>query len=218
MRRALPARLALVLAGAALLGSAAAADLRLVGVFTGKALVSVDGAAPRTLAVGQKTPEGVTLVGVDGQQAVFEVNGARRTLTIGQGFSAGQPTHGGNARTVLTADEQGHFWAEGSVNGGATMRFLVDTGATLIALPAADARRIGLDYFNAPRGAVQTANGTAIAHFVKLDRVKIGDITLTNVDAVVQEGGLSTPLLGMSFLNRTDMQRAGVMMTLVRRF
>jgi aspartyl protease family protein len=158
----------------------------------------------------------VTLVSVDGQQAVFEVNGARRTLTVGQGFAAGAPVNG-NARTVLVADPQGHYWADGSVNGGA-MRFLVDTGATLIALPAADARRIGLDYLNAPRGAVQTANGTAVAHFVKLDRVKIGDITLTNVDAVVQEGGLSTPLLGMSFLNRTDMRRDGVMMTLVRRF
>ena len=192
------------------------ADLRVVGVFTGKALVSIDGAAPRTLSIGQRTAEGVRLLAVDGQQATFDVSGTRRTLAVGQGYSSGIAENGG-ARTVLTADTQGHFWATGTVNGGA-MRFLVDTGATLIALPAADARRIGLNFLNAPRAGVKTANGVAAAYVVKLDAVKIGDITLTNVDAVVLETGLETPLLGMSFLDRTAMRREGAMMTLVRRF
>lgn len=216
VHRAAAVRLAVAFGACALVFDAGAADVRVVGVFTGKAVVSIDGAAPRTLSVGQKTSDGVTLIGVDGQQAQFDVNGARRTLTVGQGFSAGPPVASG-ARTVLTADSRGHFWADGAVNGGA-MRFMVDTGATVVALPAADARRIGLNYFNAPRTAVSTANGMTVAHLVKLDTVKIGDITLTNVDAVVQENGLATPLLGMSFLNRTDMRRDGPTMTLVRRF
>ena len=98
------------------------------------------------------------------------------------------------------------------------MRFLVDTGATLIALPADDARRIGLSYLNAPRGTVQTANGSTTVYRVKLDTVTLGDITMNNVDAVIQEGGLTVALLGMSFLNRTEMRRDGEQMLLVKRF
>jgi aspartyl protease family protein len=193
-----------------------ATDVRVVGVFPGKAVVSVDGGAPRTLSVGAKTPEGVRLLAVDGQSATFDVAGARRTLAIGQGFSSG-PTGSGGSRTVLQADGRGHFWAGGTVNGG-QVRFLVDTGATLIALPADDARRIGISYVNAPRGVVQTANGATTVYRVKLDTVTVGDITMNNVDAVIQEGGLTVALLGMSFLNRTEMRRDGEQMVLVKRF
>jgi aspartyl protease family protein len=207
----LAAGVAIVLAGAA-----NAADLRVVGVFPGKAVVSIDGAAPRTLSVGHKTAEGVTLLSVDGQNATFDVSGAKRTLAVGQGFSSG-PTGSGGSKIVLQADGRGHFWANGTVNGG-QMRFLVDTGATLIALPADDARRIGLSYLNAPRGIVQTANGSTTVYRVKLDTVTVGDITMNNVDAVIQEGGLTVALLGMSFLNRTEMRRDGEQMMLVKRF
>jgi aspartyl protease family protein len=199
-----------------LAGTANAVDLRVVGVFPGKAVVSIDGAAPRTLSVGNKTAEGVTLLSVNGQSATFDTGGARRTLSIGQGFSSG-PSGSGGSKTVLQADGRGHFWANGTINGG-QMRFLVDTGATLIALPADDARRIGISYLNAPRGVVQTANGATTVYRVKLDTVTVGDITMNNIDAVIQEGGLTVALLGMSFLNRTEMRRDGEQMVLVKRF
>ncbi len=209
-------KLILAAALAAFAGGAGAADVRVVGVFPGKAVVSIDGGAPRTLSVGQKTAEGVTLLSVEGQSATFDVGGARRTLAIGQGFSAG-PSGPGGAKTVLQSDGKGHFWTNGTVNGG-QVRFLVDTGATLIALPAADARRIGLSYLDAPKGMVQTANGPTTAYRVKLDVVQVGDITMNNVDAVVQEGGLTVALLGMSFLNRTDVRLEGEQMVLIKRF
>jgi aspartyl protease family protein len=102
---------------------------------------------------------------------------------------------------------------------GAAARFLVDTGATLIALPAADAKRMGVSYLNAPRGVVNTANGSAVAYKVKLDTVRVGDITINNVDAmVIDGGGLHIALLGMSFLNRTEMTRDGETMVLTKRF
>jgi aspartyl protease family protein len=94
----------------------------------------------------------------------------------------------------------------------------VDTGATLIALPAADAKRMGVSYLNAPRGVVNTANGSAVAYKVKLDTVRVGNITINNLDAVVIEGGLTIALLGMSFLNRTEMSHEGETMVLVKRF
>jgi aspartyl protease family protein len=95
---------------------------------------------------------------------------------------------------------------------------MVDTGATAIALPAADAKRLGVNYLKGERGFVQTANGTAPAYRVRLDTVRLGDITLNNVEGVVLEGGLTMPLLGMSFLNRTEMRRDGDTMVLTRRF
>ncbi|HVL76806.1 MAG TPA: retropepsin-like aspartic protease, partial [Noviherbaspirillum sp.] len=99
-----------------------------------------------------------------------------------------------------------------------SVQMLLDTGATLIALPAADARRLGIDYRNGAIRYLNTANGVVPAYLVRLDRVKVGDIELHGVDAVVQEQGLPIILLGMSFLNRTEMRREGTQMVLTRRF
>jgi aspartyl protease family protein len=157
----------------------------------------------------------VRLVAVEGDGATFEIDGKRRTLKIGQPYATKTPSAA--ASVTLSADATGHFSADGSVNG-ARMRFLVDTGATLVALPAAEARRAGVLYLHAPRGTVSTAGGPATAYKVKLDTVSVGGVTLTNVDAVVLDQGLTVPLLGMSFLSRMDMQRVGQTMVLKKRF
>jgi aspartyl protease family protein len=137
---------------------------------------------------------------------------------MNQAYVAARAAAGGGSGSVtLKADARGHFVADGQVNGG-TVRFLVDTGATTIALPAADAKRLGIDYLKGERGMVQTANGTAPAYRVKLDTVRLGDITINGVEGVVLEGGLQTALLGMSFLNRTEMKRDGETMVLTKRF
>ena len=110
------------------------------------------------------------------------------------------------------------FVAEGSVNG-ARMRFLVDTGATLVTLPAVDARRLGIDYRSGQQVVSQTANGRVIVYRVRLDSVALGTMTLNAVDAVVHESaGLEIALLGMSFLNRTEMRREGANLTLTKRY
>jgi len=209
------AALALALA---VVAPAAATDVTVVGLATARASVSVNGGSPRWLAVGQRSPEGVLLVSIDRDQATFEIDGRRRALRMNQAYvSAGAAGGGGSGSVTLKADAQGHFIANAQVNGGA-VRFMVDTGATLIALPAADARRLGIDYLRGERGAVRTANGTAAAYKVKLDTVRIGDITMNGIDAVVLEGDLARPLLGMSFLSRTEMKREGETMVLTKRF
>lgn len=205
----------IALLGVLLYQGALAADVRVVGLFGAKAVVSIDGGAPRTIGVGDRPAAGVRLLAVEGEGAVFEIDGQRRVLKIGQPYVA----KGGSsaASVTLNADSTGHFVASGTVNG-ASMRFLVDTGATLIALPAADARRAGVVYANAPQGVVSTAGGPAVAYKVKLTEVSIGGVTLNNVDAVVLDKGLTMPLLGMSFLSRMDMQRVGQTMVLKKRF
>jgi len=199
----------------ALAGPAAATDVNVVGLFGNKAVVSIDGGAPRTMSVGQRSPEGIALVAVDRETATFEIDGKRRALKMGQAYASPATARGGSI--TLKADERGHFLTDGQVNGG-TVRFLVDTGATMIALPAAEARRIGVNYLSGAREMVQTAGGPTAVYRVKLDTVRVGDITLNAVDAVVIESGLHVALLGMTFLNRTDIKRDGETMVLIKRF
>jgi aspartyl protease family protein len=200
---------------ALLVPPAFAADVTLVGLIGAKAIVAIDGGPPRTLAPGQKTAEGVMLVGTEKDAANFEIDGKKRTLRMGQAYSAAPAAR---QSVTLSADPGGHFIAMGTINGG-SVRFLVDTGATLIALSAADARRLGIDYRKGQRGQVQTANGAVAAYRVTLDSVRVGGIEVGNVDAAVSENsGMNVTLLGMSFLNRMEMKREGQSMTLTKRY
>jgi aspartyl protease family protein len=199
-------------------GPTAAAEVALVGIIGDTAAVlAVGGGEPKTVKVGQKW-RGVTVLAVERERAVVEVDGAKRTLALGQHYRSGGSTAGSGRQSVtLSADTRGHFVSDGAVNG-LQVRFLVDTGASVIALPAADAARMGIDYRKGERGLVQTAGGTTPVYRVILDHVKLGAIELTAIEAVVIEQGLEIALLGMSFLNRVEMKRDGHSMTLTRRF
>ena len=194
-----------------------ATEVTLVGLIGAKAIVVIDGGPPRTLAPGQKTAEGVVLTATEKDSASFEINGQKRTLPMGRAYSSA-PREGSRQNITLAADARGHFVTMGSINGG-SVRFLVDTGATFVSLSASEARRLGINYLQGPRGQMQTANGLATAYRVKLDTVRVGDIEINNVDAVVSEAdAMGVSLLGMSFLNRMEMKRDGQSMTLTRRF
>jgi aspartyl protease family protein len=186
-----------------------------MGLFKDKAIVSIDGGKPRTLSAGQ-TIQGVRLLAADSNSASFDVDGKRRTLGMGQSF-AGGVTAAERPSVSLTADARGHFSAAGSLNGYA-VSFLVDTGASAIAISAAQAKRIGLDYKSGQAVGVGTAAGVVPAWRVKFNTVKVGSITLNQVDGMVVESGLNVPLLGMSFLNRMEMKRDGQTMTLIQRY
>jgi aspartyl protease family protein len=195
---------------------AAAADVALIGTFESKAaILSLDAGAPKTLRVGQ-TFGGVTLIAVAKDRATIEVDGKRRELVRGQTYSSG-PAGSGARGVTLSAGAGGHFVADGQINGGA-VRFMVDTGASTIAIPASDAIRLRIDYKKGRRGTTQTAAGPAEVFLVRLDSVRVGDIEVQNVEAVVIERGLDIALLGNSFLNRMEMRRDGATMTLIRRF
>jgi aspartyl protease family protein len=195
--------------------AALAVDVGLAGVMGGKAMLMIDGGEPQAIRVGESLG-GVKLISVQGDRAVVEVGGKARPLRVGQ-HAIGVPSADGSGRIVLNADGQGHFYATGTVNG-VSVRFLVDTGATMISLGAADARRMGLDPARGVRAMTNTANGQAMVTKVQLDTVRIGDITLNNVDALIHQTDLPMALLGMSFLNRMDMQRDGSTLTLKKRY
>lgn len=197
-----------------------ATQVSLVGLFPGKAVVSIDGGAPRTLAVGQRTAEGVTVIAVGAAEATLEVGGQRRALRVGESLAgnarniapAPAATQGAQNATevVLSADTTGHFLAVGAINDRA-VRFLVDSGASMVYLPAEVADRIGLTWRNGPTFTVNTAGGPRTAHRATLKSVRVGTITLTDIDAAVGEGAgtKDVVLLGMSFLSQLSMAREG---------
>ena len=192
-----------------------AASVSVVGLFKDKAIVTIDGGKPRTLSAGQ-TVQGVRLISADSDSASFEVDGKKRVLSMGQSFAGGASTSDRQS-VSLTADARGHFAAAGSLNGY-PVSFMVDTGATSIAISAAEARRMGLDYRAGRAYGVSTAAGVVPAWRVTFNTVRVGGITLNQVEGMVLETGLNVPLLGMSFLNRMEMRRDGQTMTLTQRY
>lgn len=194
-----------------------AVEVNVVGLFSDKALVEIDHGKPRVLSVGQSTPQGVKLLSVGAGDAVLEVEGKRRTVQLGQSISGSYATRG-KPMVSLVADGRGHFLTNGAING-ATTQFLVDTGATSVAMSTAEARRLGISYLNGQQGYSSTANGAVRTYRVMLGSVRVGDITLNQVEGVVLDTpGLSVSLLGMSFLSRVEMKRDGSTMTLTKQY
>ena len=195
-------------------GHSLATDVVLTGLFPNRALVQINGGAPRMLSIGQPPVDGVSLVSVGKSGAVLQIDGQRRELAMGMGNTG----TGGDSRAsvTLSADGRGHFITEGLING-APVRFVVDTGATLVSLSQSEARRLGIDASGGQQINLATANGSVSARRLTLQSVRVGSINVSNVEAVVVDNLNMPALLGMSFLNRMDMRREGQIMTLTLR-
>jgi len=190
--------------------------LTLQALFKDKAIVLVDGAR-RVLKVGDTSPEGVKLVETDtkAETATVAIDGKTQVLRLGMVVAA---SVGGKGLVTLYAGGGAHFFADGYINDAA-VKFLVDTGATIIAINSQVAARAGIDYKRTGKQEiVSTASGMARSYAVKIAKVQVGEITLHNVDASVIEGKFpQQPLLGMSFLGQLDMKREGDKLELKQR-
>lgn len=120
----------------------------------------------------------------------------------------------GHAQVMLERDRSGHFLAQGEINGHPVL-FLVDTGATDVAISEKAAREMGLEF--GPRTTVMTAAGPARAWRTRLDRVSLGTVALDNVRATITPGLGNEVLLGMSFLKYFHMRQDGNQMVLESR-
>jgi aspartyl protease family protein len=209
-------RIATIALGLLVSTGATALDVNVVGLFPNKAVVQIEGRALQTLSVGQKTRDGIILLSVERDGATFDIQGRRVALALGHARTRPSPTAADSA--MVPVDGRGHFVADGEVNG-MPVRFAVDTGATFITLSASEASRLRVDYRNGQKAVMETANGDVFVYRVKLDTVRVGDIAVHNVDAVITEGNsLPVALLGMNFLNRMDIRREGAIMTLTKRY
>lgn len=182
-------------------------------LFTSKAMVSIDGQR-RVLSVGKPSPEGVVLISANSDGAVLEVNGKQSKYPLGSEVGTSFSPLTETVEQVFP-DTMGMYTTVGSING-MPVNFLVDTGATVVAMNEQQARRLGIDFrLRGKLTQVATASDIKRAYQVTLNTVKLGQITLRNVDAVVMEGPQpDTTLLGMSFLGRLKMENNGKAMVL----
>lgn len=181
-----------------------------------QAMLVIDGQT-HVLPVG-RTVQGVRVLGVGGNTADVEVAGKRSRLEVGA--RPVQLAHisgsAGGQMIVLPAGDGGHFFAQGSVNGK-VVPFMVDTGATSVALSLSQAQAIGLDLKNARMGIGSTANGNVAVQVLTLASVRIGDVTVHNVEAVILPMAMPYALLGNSFLSRFQMLRENDVLKLTKR-
>ncbi|MEH0164544.1 TIGR02281 family clan AA aspartic protease [Paucibacter sp. JuS9] len=218
MRSSLP-RLILLLGALLGLQASAMAGVSFNGSLGSKAaLLLIDGEA-RTVQLGQVV-DGVKLIAIQDDRATVEIDGRRQVLVLGA--SPGRLNNAGPdsalpKQIILTSGAGGHFTPLGSINNHA-VQFLVDTGATSVSITQAEAERIGLRYRSGRRVLTQTANGVVPAHLTVLDSIRVGDVLVRNVEAIVIPGEMSHVLLGNSFLTRFLMKRENDVMTLELRY
>jgi aspartyl protease family protein len=194
-----------------------AADVRVAGLFGGKAVLIIDG-TQRLLKPGQTSPEGVKLISANSEEAVLLIAGQQLVARMDSRVSARKRSPEVNEVQVWR-DSTGMYTTVGSING-LPVSFLVDTGATVVAMNAQQARRLGIDFrVTGQPSRVTTASGVVNAWAVMLDTVKVGDLLLRNVQAVVLEGAHpETALLGMSYLGRLEIDNDGRLMTLRKKY
>lgn len=194
-----------------------ATDIEVAGLFNGKAMVSINGSPAKVMAAGQ-TLQNVKLVSATSSAAMFEVDGKKQTLGMGQSISTAAGNNGSKPTVKLTADGGGHFNTGGSINGR-PIHFLVDTGATTVAISTRTAQAMGIDLRKASLGASTTAAGVVRSYRVTFDNIKVGDISLNFVEGTVLDGMQDdAALLGNSFLSRLDMKREGTVLTLTKNY
>ena len=193
----------------------AADSLNVVGFFPGKVVVSIDG-NHYVIKQGQKK-QGVRYLQRNGDMAELEVDGVKASYKLGTHVSLSfkKPVV---KRKVIYSDGRGMFRTQGSINGQ-SISFLVDTGATSVAMSSHQAKKLNIQYrLDGRETTARTASGIAKAYLVKLNSVKVGEISQTNVPGIVIVGAYpSQVLLGMSFLNRVKVEKVGATMMLESR-
>lgn len=196
---------------------AGALDITVLGLFSDRAILKVND-KQHIVKVGQQTPEGIKLISADSENAVLEINGKQSTHALGSHISSRfKNAEVKGEATIWPINDM--YITTGTINGQ-PVTFMVDTGATWISMSGQHAKRLGIDYrVRGKRSRVSTANGIVPVFVVNLDRVKVGDIELHHVAAAVLEADSGREiLLGMSFLNRVEIERKGRMMLLKRKW
>ena len=190
-------------------------SLHVVGLFPGKVVLMIDG--KQTIIRQGAESEGVRYIKPAGEDVVLEIDGEQKIYKMGTAVSINFAVPKVKRKTIY-ANQRGMFLSIGSINGQA-IRFLVDTGATTVAMSSVQAKKLNINYrLDGKPTTARTASGIAKAYQVNLNSVKVGEIEQKNVVGLVIDGAFPKEiLLGMSFLNRLKVEKTGGAMTLESR-
>ncbi len=192
--------------------TAQAVEVSAMALFKDRAVLRIDG-RQQLLKIGASSREGVRLISANAAAARIAIDGVEHDLALDGRIQSAFTAAPATQVVRLVPGDGGHYFVDGQINGNG-VNFLVDTGATTVAMNKHFARSIGLRYsVEGSRGAVETASGVVAAYRVILDEVKIQSLRLVRVEGTVIDGDYpSKPLLGQSFLNRLDLHRAGAVL------
>lgn len=190
-------------------------SVSLSAVLGKKVILAVNGQR-RILSKGQTTPEGVKLVSYSNRSATLRVNGESVNINIGDAPLVSSYKAKDVREFKIYRDSMGMFRAQGLINGK-NISFLVDTGATTVAMGWGQAQNLGIDVIKESKGQlvkVSTANGITDAYPITLDKVSVGGLEAPYVKAlVIKNTDMQDALLGMSYLSRIHVkQEKGVML------
>lgn len=192
-------------------------NVSVVGLFSGKAVVNIDGKRV-VLKQGKSGPKGIKLISATSTEAVIEINGKARKFGLTRDYSS-QYSAPKRVKVNLNRSSDGHYYAYGAINGVPT-KFLVDTGATSVAMNSKVAKAAGVNYI-ADGIPINTATASDVIKTfrVTLQSVSIDGIKINNVTAGVHEGSMpDITLLGMSFLRNVKMTEEGGVLTLEKKY
>lgn len=179
-------------------------EIAVRGLMKNSAVVEING-KQRMLKVGKVSPEGVKLISANSKEAVIEIDGVQHTMEISKTTGV-KFTESVQSEFRIPRGNNGHFYTTGRINNSST-NFIVDTGASVIAISEEEAKRLGINYISGDRLEVSTASSIDLGYSVNLVSVTVGSITVYNVDAIVLPGKHpEIVLLGNSFLNKVNMQ------------
>lgn len=205
----------LIITLSATMFSALASDIQILGLTKDKVVMEVDGET-KVLRVGEAF-DGIKVLNADSDHCTLEINGQPQDFKMGSQIS----THFSPAAKPmvrLEQDSRGLYRATGKINDH-LVNFIVDTGATLVAINANQAKSLEIDYTKGKPTQVDTANGKANAYLISLPEVSLGAIRVYDVPAVVVEGDSPAEiLLGMSFLKRLEIRDNNQLLELQQKY
>lgn len=211
-----PGRLILFVCTLLLSSVCSAAPMEVVALFKDRAVLRTP-AGQEMLKLGETSASGITLLQADTQGAKVRYQDKIYELSLSSRVAStfAVPTQ----RSVhINRDEYDQYRMRGAINGH-YVNFLVDTGASVVALSERHANMMGLDFRAGEAGAVQTAQGSASAYFLHLDRVTLGAISAQHVPATVIVGEYPVDvLLGMSFLAKFRLTDDDGVLTLTAKY
>ena len=191
------------------------ADMKVLGLFKGAALIEVDG-QQKLLKPGQSW-NGITLIEADAKKAIADINGERQTLTISQHITTNFTKPEG--KTVLIRKDKNLQYITTAANNGRSTRVLIDTGANMVAISSTTAKAIGLKYEHGIPSKVITASGPVEAYQIMLDSVDVQGLRVDRIRASVLEGSYpELVLLGTSYLQHVEMSEKNGILMLVGKF
>ena len=199
-------------------GAVSAMDFTVEALFKDKAMIKIDG--KRILLKAGQEKNGLTLISTNTyeQVAIIEINGKTDTYDLGRHIGGGYAKPE-STEIMISADRKGSYYSNGQINGR-SVNFLLDTGASSVAMSENIARGLDLSYLDESKKImVATAGGNQVGYRVTLREVSVGGITLNNVEGVVITGSSpSVTLLGMSFLSQIEIEQKQNLMVLRKKF